>query len=168
MPVLRQLSAAAAMEVDFVLVFSIVVALFSLARANCFLHLRPADIQDTSVDRVRVVLHRLKGGKQKQVLEPVFGRLPDAPAGSEFESISTPVCCVQMQSFHSFVRRLGPQESSTWCRSAVSSGSYATWSTCANVRRCRNRGQTRGAGFTACTPPALRQCAICCKWASAS
>ena len=44
---------AAAREVDFVPVLSLVAALFSVARAGCFLNLRPEVIQDVPIDRVR-------------------------------------------------------------------------------------------------------------------
>ena len=109
-PVLPQLGAAAAMLVNFVLVLSPVAAWLSVARANCFLHLRPNDIQDVYVDRVRVVLRRLKGETRKQIPDPVFRafRTPLQPRSS---SPSTrpwvPFCYVQLQSFSSFMQRLG-------------------------------------------------------------
>ena len=59
--VLRRLAAAVATEADFVLLLSLVAAIFCIARADCFLHFRPDDIVDIGVDRVKVIVHDLKG-----------------------------------------------------------------------------------------------------------
>ena len=73
-PVLHQLAAAVVTEADFVLLLSLVAAIFCVARADCFLHLRRDDIVDVRVDRVKVNLHDLKGQKCKRTLAPVFRR----------------------------------------------------------------------------------------------
>ena len=76
-PVLRKLAAAVETDKDFVLLLSLVAAIFCVARADCFLHLRPEDIEDLGPDRVKVSLRNLKGQKRKRTLPPVFRRLPD-------------------------------------------------------------------------------------------
>ena len=89
-PVLRRLGAAAQTDKDFVLVLSLVAATFCVARADCFLHLRPDDIVDVDDDRVQVTLHRLKGSVRERVLAITFRRLPSQPAGSHFSPVHTP------------------------------------------------------------------------------
>ena len=88
--VLRRLGAAATTEVDFLLVLSLVGVLFSVAQADCFLHLRPQDVQDVGLDRVRGVLCHLKGERRQQFLNPVYERLSLAPPGSDFGPVVTP------------------------------------------------------------------------------
>ena len=63
-PLLRWIGAAVATEKDMVLLLSLVAAIFCVARADCFLHVRPSDIVDIGPDRVQVVLHCLKGTKR--------------------------------------------------------------------------------------------------------
>mmetsp|Transcript_1942 Transcript_1942/g.3811 ORF Transcript_1942/g.3811 Transcript_1942/m.3811 type:complete len:185 (-) Transcript_1942:57-611(-) len=89
-PLLRRIGAAVATEKDMVLLLSLVAAIFCVARADCFLHVRPSDIVDIGPDRVQVVLHCLKGTKRVRTNALVFRRLPSQPPGSHFGPLSTP------------------------------------------------------------------------------
>ena len=115
-PVLRRLGAAATGQVDVVLVLSLVGALFSAARPDCFLHLWPHDIHGMSDDRLRAVLHtsRVKGGSRAWTLCSGACQTPlQAQTSSGSAPPWVPLCCVRMRSFGSCVQRLGPLGRST-------------------------------------------------------
>ena len=88
-PVLRKLAAAVETDKDFVLLLFLVAAIFCVGRADCFLHLRPEDIEDLGPDRVKVSLRNLKGQKRKRTLAPVFRRLPGQQPTSHFAPLQT-------------------------------------------------------------------------------
>ena len=88
-PVLRKLATAVDTDKDFVLLLSLVAAVFCVARADCFLHLRPEDIEDLGPDRVKISLRNLKGQKRKRTLAPVFRRLPEQQPTSHFAPLQT-------------------------------------------------------------------------------
>ena len=95
-PLLRRLAASATSQLDFTLVLSLAGAIFCAARSDCFLHLRPEDIQDVAPDKVRVVLRHLKGEVRREVVDPVFDRLAPQPGGSEFADLATPLGPVRL------------------------------------------------------------------------
>ena len=77
MPPLRRLGAVYAYAtVDFITVLALVGVLFSVARGDSFLYLRPQDIQDQGPGSVHVVLSHLKEERRLQLLDPAFERLP--------------------------------------------------------------------------------------------
>ena len=82
-PLLRRLGAAAKTRIDVTLLLSLLGAVFSTARPDCFRHLRPQDVQDVSPDRVRVVLRHLKGDVRREVIDRDFNRLQPQPRGSQ-------------------------------------------------------------------------------------
>ena len=73
---------------DFDTVLGLVCAIFTLARVDCFLTLLPYDIRDVGRDKVLVVLSGLKGERRRQVLDPVFDRLPQC--SGEFAPLWSP------------------------------------------------------------------------------
>ena len=79
---------------DFDTVLGLVCALFTLARVDCFLTLGPDDIRDMGGGRVQVLLSGLKGERRRQVLDPVFERLP--PCAGEFRPLWTPLGVVPL------------------------------------------------------------------------
>ena len=79
-PVLRQLASDVVTDTDFGLLLSLVAAIFCVARADCFLHLRRSDV---------VNLRHLKGHKHKRTLDLVFRRLPAQGPHSHFASLQT-------------------------------------------------------------------------------
>ena len=88
-PVLRQLASAVETDTNFVLLLSLVAAIFGVARADCFLHLCLSDVVDLGPDRVRVNLRHLKGQKRKRTPDPVFRRLPEQGPHSHFAPLQT-------------------------------------------------------------------------------
>ena len=74
---------------DFDTVLGLVCALFTLARVDCFLTRGPDDIRDMGGRKVQVMLSRLKGERRRQVLDPVFERLPQC--AGEFCPVWTPL-----------------------------------------------------------------------------
>ena len=86
-PLLRRIGAAVATEKDMLLLLSLIAAVFCVARADCFLHVRPSDIVDLDADRVQVTLYRLKGSKRVCANALVFRRLPPQPPGSHFWAV---------------------------------------------------------------------------------
>jgi hypothetical protein len=89
-PLLRRIGAAVATEKDMLLLLSLIAAVFCVARADCFLHVRPSDIVDLDADRVQVTLYRLKGSRRIRANALVFRRLPSQPLGSHFGPLCTP------------------------------------------------------------------------------
>ena len=81
-PVIRRLAAKVATTTDFDTVLGLVCAIFTLARVDCFLTLGPDDIRDVGRDKVQVLLSGLKGERRRQVLDPVFDRLPHSVLAS--------------------------------------------------------------------------------------
>ena len=77
-------------------VLSLAGAIFCAARSDCFLHLRPEDVQDVSPNQVRVVLRHLKGEVRHEVVDPVFDRIGPFPDDSEFADLSTPLGPVRL------------------------------------------------------------------------
>ena len=75
---------------------SLAGAIFCAARSDCFLHLRPEDVQDVSPSKVRVVLRHLKGEVRREVVDPVFDRIGPFPEDSEFADLSTPLGPVRL------------------------------------------------------------------------
>ena len=93
-PILRLLGAAVSTDVDFTTVLGLLCAMFTLARVDSFLTLCLDEARDVEGDRVRVRPSRLKGERRREVLDPVFERLP-ACAG-EFRPIWTPLGVVPL------------------------------------------------------------------------
>ena len=93
-PIPKLLGAPVSTDVDFVTVLGFLCAMFTVARVDSFLTVRPDDIQDLGGDKVKVLLSRRKGERRRQVLDPVFERLP-ACAG-EFRPVPTPLGVVPL------------------------------------------------------------------------
>ena len=71
----------------FLLVLTLVCAMFLVVRVACFPHLTPGDVQDVGLDKVQVVLTHPKGGKCQEECVLAFERLALVPPGHSFALI---------------------------------------------------------------------------------
>jgi hypothetical protein len=90
-PILRALGRACTTDVDFNLVLSLVCAIFSVARADSFIRLKPAQVKDVAPGRVQVTLGHMKGERRREELTPVFESLPVAFLRANFPPLFTPL-----------------------------------------------------------------------------
>ena len=81
LPVLRVMGAAVVTDIDYLLLLTLVGAIFTCSRADSFVHLSAQDIQDISPSRVRVLLLGLKGEVRQEIVDPVFDALEVQTSG---------------------------------------------------------------------------------------
>ena len=163
-PLLCWIGAAVATEKDMVLLLSLVAAIFCVARADCFLHVRPSDIVDIGPDRVQVVLHCLKWTKRVRTNALVFRRLRRSRLGPTSAPSARQVvtsCCAWCTCSNCYARK-------RWTRGRSSSPSAvgtppccAAWpsSLSAPTFRCVRRA-AHGI-FTLSTRPGWARFVIC-------
>ena len=100
LPILRLMGSAVVTEIDFLLLLTLVGALFSCSRADSFVHLSAQDIQDVGPSRVRVVLSGLKGEVRQEIVDPVFDALHVHADGPWMDIVTSlgpvPLCPVRL------------------------------------------------------------------------